>query len=699
MKSKTSLINGKLLSDTLKRYWGVGFVLLLVFFFSITMGATFSARRFADADNVKELLDFCARFFYQESGTWITDGVIAMFAGAGVGIVLYVYMHSKRTVDFFHGQPVRREALLATRYVAGLLLFAIPFLLNLLAAYAILLGYGASPAVIGGLIMRFCFGMLAYALLLAFSVLSAVLTGNTFAHLQTGFMLCFGVFFLFSVVLWFANSFLKSFSMISEQWLYYGTAPVLMIKQVSGTEFGLGWALVYILLTGLSLAGAIWLYQRRPSEAAGAMFAFPAAETVYRVLLTVLLGSVMGSVFFDSSNSSLAFTIFGTAIGMFIAHIFCQGQYKRALGGMFTNWKPLLITAAAYGVVMAAFIFDVASYDQYLPEAGEVKSVSIEMNGYDNGVFVPTDKGTAERVALLEYQNFEGEAVKGDILAIAAGGIESNNALAKKGDDIPAGVNYMGATIRYTMQNGKQVQRRYPIIPMNMIGEALGDMTTDPEYCAKENILLYDAAHCNYISVYHDNQDDYHFAATKQEKAALLEAYQADLHEKGTPVDKVPLAWLQCEFSYGRNYISQTGFVYDSYSRTLAIIEGWENFELTAVNEKIISEAARIDIMDASFEASLSIDDPARIREILTSGKLITNCPYVTLTESVTVHVYTQEDLARIEETKAEAEKYAADDFIAYDAQDLFYEYGGSSYEYRVIKGGLDAMGLEFSVN
>lgn len=699
MKSKTSLINGKLLSDTLKRSWVVGFALLLVFFFSITMAATFSARRMMEPERAKDLAVFCDNFFYQKGNAWITDGIIAMFAGAASGIVFYVYMHNKRTVDFFHGQPVRRETLLFTRYLAGLIFFAVPFLLNLLAAYAILLGYGASPAVIGGLVGRFLFGVLAFALLFAFSALSAVLTGNTFAHLQTGFMLCFGLFFVFSVFVWFANSYLKSFSMISENWMYYGSAPILMIKKASEIEFNIGWALLYIALTGITLALTMWLYQRRPSESAGEMFAFPAAEPVYRALLTVLLGSVMGSVFYDSTDSSIAFTVFGTAIGMFIAHIFCQGQFKRALRGMFTNWRPLIITAAAYGLVMAAFIFDVGAYDQYLPELGEVKNVSVQIDGYDERVSIPLEDETTERILMLEYQNFESEAVKNDLLAIARGGIESNNALPRKNAEVPEGVNTIGMTLRYTLQNGKQVQRNYPVIPMNMIGGELGRLMTDKEYCSKEPMLLYDAQHCNYISAYTTGGDDNHFAATRAEKAALLEAYQADLREHGTPVLEAPVAYLECEFLYGRNYVSQTGFIYKNYARTLAIIEGWKDFDLSPVNEEIIKNAVKLDIVYSGYEAILSIDDPETIRKILSSGMLVTNCPSVTLTETIEIHLYTNEDVERIDQAKAaEADMGPVETDGEYiSPMDLYYKYGGASYQYRVVKGGMDAIGIQFS--
>ncbi len=690
MKSKTSLINGKLYVDSMKRNWWFGFVVFLAYLFSVTVSVTFLARDYAEMKIPDQLQGLLTGYFTMKSQYIISDAIIAMIFGVAAGIVYFSYLHNKRQVDFFHGQPVRRETLLCTRFASGLTLFAAGYLINLLIAYVVLLAYGASAAAIGGLFAKLLLVVLLFAMLFAFSALSAVLTGNTFAHFQAGFMICFAPFLLMSCLLWFANTYLKSFSLISENSLYYGSAPMYMIKAVAGNEMGIGSVICCILITGLALALALLLYQKRPSESAGAMFAFPVAEPIYRAILTVCCGSLMGSIFYDASSRSLVFTILGALLGMFLAHIFSQVQFKRTVNGMFTAWKPYAITAVAFFAVMAAFIVDIAGYDAYLPMKDEVKSVAVAMSGYNSDITIKTPEGEMKSVRALDHVVFEDEEIKDTMIAMAGTGIVSNASFDEREQDyFRISTNY---TIRYTLTNGKQVQRSYNNVPMKDVAEELKMLSTSPEYIQKQQFFFLDDEDCVYLSVYTQGDGDYHSAANRTEKLAFLTALREDMKEHGTPADEAPVAWADVNYATGRYNVSDNLYIYKSYARCLAILDEWQ------VSTELISPATaakfvRAEVIsygDEEENVVYTTDDPGNIKAIVESGALLNNYPPMTLRSPLHVRFYTAED---IEKQKQYAEMENNDEM-----QGMKKEYYGgnyASYEYQVLMGGLVNYGGE----
>ena len=696
MKSKTSLLNVKLLGDTLKRNWWVGFIIFLCFLCAVTMGTAFAARSNVENQNTIAMGELLSSYFFSKtySGALTTDLVLAMLFGAAAGLVLYGYMHSKRQVDFFHSQPVRRETLLATRYVAGLLLFAAGYLINLLLAYIILLAYGAQAAILSQLALRFLFVLLSFAMVFAFSALSAVLTGNAFAHLQAGFMLCFAPFLVMGCLLWFAQTFLKSFSLISEDGLYFGSMPLHMLQTVGSFEFGIGSVLLYILVTGAALALAILLYQKRPSETAGAMFAFPVAEPIYRALLSVTCASLMSSIFYDASAQSTLFAVLGALFGMFLAHIFSQGQFKRSFSGMFSGWRSYAITAAAYLLVMAAFVFDIGAYDAYLPAKEEVQSVSIAVDGYDGSVYVKTADHDGEYIHTLDYAAFDDENLKSVILSMAGAGIEScKTQKASANRNAYSADPTLGYTIRYTLSNGRQVQRSYEGVLLKDTAQELKTLSTDPVYNSKNQLYLINPDSINSISVMSQNGDNYHNTANRQETAALIKALMQDISENGMPADESPLAWVDAEYMVGDQYMSLTLYIYQSYDRCMALLKEWE-LSTEFLSDEQAATLARAEVIDYEQDGSHVVytsDDPAILREILHSGMLVNNCPPMTLRTRYNVRFYTREDLERLKEYQAENPEAAMD-----IAEGMTKEYDNSffSWEYGVMMGGLHDFGV-----
>lgn len=105
--------------------------------------------------------------------------VITMICAVVCGLSGFSYLHSKKKVDLFHSLPVKREKLFAVTYINGLLIYIVPYMVNLIFCY-IILGvnkFMTVEAFFAGL-TAFGINILYYLLIYTLAIIAAMLTGN-----------------------------------------------------------------------------------------------------------------------------------------------------------------------------------------------------------------------------------------------------------------------------------------------------------------------------------------------------------------------------------------------------------------------------------------------------------------------------------------------------------------------------------------
>ena len=114
-----------------------------------------------------------------------------------LGMTGYMYLYSKEKTDFYHSLPLKRERMYFVPYVSGILIFVLPYLLNLLLA--LLAGAvkgtfpeGAVSMAFGAFLNHIVFFLVFYHV----AILAVMLTGNLFtgamayaAFLSYGFII------------------------------------------------------------------------------------------------------------------------------------------------------------------------------------------------------------------------------------------------------------------------------------------------------------------------------------------------------------------------------------------------------------------------------------------------------------------------------------------------------------------------------
>ena len=120
--------------------------------------------------------------------------VIAAFC---LGMTGYHYLYSREKTDFYHSLPLKRERIFFVPYVSGILIFAVPYLINLLLALLAGAVKGTFPAhavslALGAFLTHMVFFLVFYHV----AILAVTLTGNLFtgamayaAFLSYGFII------------------------------------------------------------------------------------------------------------------------------------------------------------------------------------------------------------------------------------------------------------------------------------------------------------------------------------------------------------------------------------------------------------------------------------------------------------------------------------------------------------------------------
>lgn len=193
--------------DLKRRLWAFG-LSFLTFFFAMpvlaAMGVTNLEQQYAlwmedagnydfGAGNTAET-EFSRRLGELAVESIGLENVVMGFLVITVALVLaltgFLYLHSRKQVDFYHSIPVRREILFTVRFVDGILIIGSMYLVNLLFTLGILGAAGASvPGMVSGALWTFLVHMTGFLLSYGLMTAAVMLTGNFFISVLGGIVL------------------------------------------------------------------------------------------------------------------------------------------------------------------------------------------------------------------------------------------------------------------------------------------------------------------------------------------------------------------------------------------------------------------------------------------------------------------------------------------------------------------------------
>lgn len=433
------------------------------------------------------------------------DGMISTYLiVAGLGACLFGFqgfgwLMKKEQVDFYHSQPMKRGERFKIIYTNGVIMCFVPMFLHVIV-YSLLIGLRGylSKVVAINILINIGIFVIAYLVMYHLVILAAMLAGN----ILVAYMLAAIIFTYASIVKYLLEIYLENYFVTyvstttnAVSWLGY-FSPVEQIYRV-GNFFIRGlWneitvhLLILAIMAVLFLGVAIWLYKKRPSEAAGNALAFSHAGDFIRFLIVIPVGMLFGAMFATFGVMSNIFWLyFGTIVGALLAHGFLEVVFHFDIKAAVKKKVQLAASVIFVLSIVSVFCFDIFGYDAYIPEENQVKAISYYINigeynsNYcvlsEDGIPVAADSDNQIRLEditsadIFSYSSVEytpSATIYRKEHQLAASRTEDYESVARivrahmndKSEKSDANQN-ISMLVRYEMKNGREVYRQYEV--------------------------------------------------------------------------------------------------------------------------------------------------------------------------------------------------------------------------------------------
>ncbi|KXG09356.1 DUF6449 domain-containing protein [Anoxybacillus rupiensis] len=303
------------------------------------------------------------------------QGMLVFTIPVLLGIFLFRYMHVKQSADYMHSLPFRRESLFTQHMMLGGMILLVPLVFTALVVsvlcYWLPLDRIASADIVLWIAEVFLMEMFVFAV----SVFVGMLTGisvlqGIFAYIL--FLFPAGIFVL---VLTNMRYVLAGFAAD-----YYLNAniekivPFIRFIELSMRDFSLQEAIGYLFLTGLCIVMALWMYRKRPSEAANQALAFPILRPVFLFGVPFCFMLVGGIYFREVMNGSFGWILFGymvfSIIGFLVAEMVIEKTWR-----VFHKWKGYVYFLLPMLLVGTVLYFDLTGYEKRMPKLADIEKV------------------------------------------------------------------------------------------------------------------------------------------------------------------------------------------------------------------------------------------------------------------------------------------------------------------------------------
>ncbi len=366
--------------------------------------------------------------------------IVNLFYAIAIALLLFSYLFQSRSANMIHAFPVTRDGLFLTHTVAGVLASIVP---NLLVTLITILSIpGASVYSV----FQWLFVITAqYLCFFGFAAFLAQLTGHIIALPILYFILHFSVVVQELCLREMLVNWLFGLERSSSLDLAF-LSPVIYIFRNSQNYFGLNRILIYhlvLLIAGIILLALSWiLYRHRKIECAGDVIAFRFLRPIALILFTIGCSIVLGILIalFVSSFDLDTLPPFSLAlcmiVGAFFGYFGGQMALKKKLNVFKREWIGYGAFVIAILVLLAACHLDVFRFSRYVPDEDEIST------------------------AFMDFQRYIGDYETENPQAISAIR-DIHKQITEKRLLVSPDHSGISVLFRYTLKNGKEVNRRY----------------------------------------------------------------------------------------------------------------------------------------------------------------------------------------------------------------------------------------------
>lgn len=577
MKSKTSLFNKTIFKTNITRFWPL-WVLPSIIATIIAIASIYSAAAYE-----RPLMSFQTRELFINLATDAVPTCMFIYA-CMVGLAVWNYMYSTRSLSIYHSAPVSRTTLFISNNLSALFMLFVPFFIaGIIAAAAFaLLGAGDASSFFMYL------GSVIFTALIFMGIynLSAQICGNGITCLCVYNILNFLTVLIETIVGTFSEHIMFGYRHESGQLAKIFSPLIYMINNLCYTYDKPSYVidvdgyscLVYYAIAGIFLSAiALFMYTRRKSESAGNLIAFNAIKPVFYVVFTFIVSIPFGElIYIMFDRNSEIFKPVGIILCLLISGTItffgAKMLIKKTLRVFKADAVPgILITFGLIITLCVCLFLDPFGVTSIVPETDKIESVRFVAPGVECSRELEDAESIEDIRALHKI-----------ILDNKASIINDTDKPYVPGD-INSG-NYYWININYELKNGKQIRRFYEIKPTlsdisdgNTFYSSIFDIVYDPRFALIELKSMEEASNSKPIDYFvlsnyspftiSEDVDDFMGVLNEREihPSFLYDEYINFIENTDTLVDKNSDYYfdpIRLEFVFSSTY------TYDEYFNT-----------------------------------------------------------------------------------------------------------------------------------
>lgn len=577
MTSK-SLFFKILIEDLKRRIWTIVLASIVFFLYFPILGTLMIGNY---NQNIYDLKDYKERLLDRILGFMgPQDYMVAAITVIGAvicGLSGFFYLHSKKKVDFYHSLPVRREVLFGVSYINGVLIYIIPYIANIIV-YSIILQLNGlmNTEMFTTTLSAIGINILFYILIYTVVIIAVMLTGNfVISVFGTGVFLLYGPMLMMLKEIYYLSFFKTYYTQVntfSEMSTFLSPigSYVDVASRVGVDNQGIGRSiLITILVIILFIAFALFLYKKRPSEAASKAMAFSISKPVIKFLLVIPLSLGGGIIFREiTDRSSNGWFIFGLLFALIFVYAVIEVIYNFDIKSAFNHKKHLLICGIIIAVVACIFKFDVFHYDTYIPKKDSIRSMSVSISGLDE----LTQYHDWELIngSYLNYMNSQDYQLK--FMKLTDMDAAYNMAVSgiKNIDVTENDAKYLYYNVKFHLKSGREITRSYQLKTSESYG-MLSDIYGNQEF--KEGhypIYKSDINLITEISCYNRLQNK-QITLNQNEKKELIDMFKEELSK--LTLEEISNASPAAVLSLQMYNINENYNIYPSFEKTIAFLK------------------------------------------------------------------------------------------------------------------------------
>ncbi|MCD7738920.1 MAG: hypothetical protein LUH58_07775 [Lachnospiraceae bacterium] len=462
----------------------------------------------------------------------LMGGIVAVAGAIIVGLFGFRYLFRRDMVDTWHSMPVKRSTLFWVNYINGFLIWFVPFMINLLITLAIAavdMVKSGIPGMLLGCVLTTAFVLtVSFLTVYHLVLLGVMLSGNVLNAMVTSCFVGYAAAVVYLIIWMGLAVYMDTFYLMpvdfdaSALWLSPGISSLWILglrfneTVITGELFGK--CLIVLLTAVLMLAASFVVYQKRPSEAAGAGVYFKGLSAVMR-FATAVAGGFGGWMFFAAVSGNAeaggapAWGIFGGMLASFLAYGVLDIVFSMDFKAFLSHRKAMIGAVVCSVLLGLSFSQDWYGFDTWLPSEAELEEAGISL-GYSS---------TSYRNVVNRMQYTD----SADIYALLVNATENER---NQDDDR----DLQGVTMRITLQNGRTYYRYYKLdsdCRESLVNIMESDTYVENIYGIPES-MVYDVA---YVQLSRGYESEYIRDSEESDdiRIQLMEALRKDIEEYG----------------------------------------------------------------------------------------------------------------------------------------------------------------------